>query len=398
MAQAFDGSEWAKKLDKTTREAVRSLLAFYDNEKTRDLDEDMGEIGDRYLALFVASFLKRAEYEIEYKDVEVAKRMEASRSITLSLDMKTVHAIFTDLYNELEKDEEFREFYIEYYNYMKGFSAKGSSSKDKSGEEDYRDLIKELEESLEKFERENKNNKTVYKMEVVTPVMTSTLRKLTLTVVKEEKRTDLLILDLGAKGAKKTDRIQITTHTGEGFIFEVEENNRAAYEASFKQITLVAQNNSENLFSVEETLFVCVDKKNDTIELGLHNRTTKLCGYFEKSARRIALVLNRMVVDDVDTFTIEDGFELKLAFNQKDPIPAHLSSDEITNALDLTVEDVEQIEERVEQIDYDVYISRAHNALRDTQVHSLYVKYQASCMELENVINELVYQYKQQYN
>ncbi|MBE6608673.1 MAG: hypothetical protein E7633_08985 [Ruminococcaceae bacterium] len=327
---------------------ILNILKLYTDEKLNDIPKDVEKIYDRYVKVFMKSLEEHANYESEKGEVKVGGDYMRARTVTVTVSEKTVVNIIKDLYKELKEDDDLRDKLKEYSDYFAslivelGYAA-SDDVEDFDIEQYYDDAIDSIGDAIETMEENMQKFKLVVKF--VTPTTSSTVLKIEVYARVDGEKIDIVTVDFGKGGIKKSDCIRIESN-GIEVKYEISENNSKEYSSSLKVSYGDGWMTIFKLF---------VDKKEDTYRITtpeeLGNVTIR--GTFEQKGDKTTIGLNKIKIGEQ---TI-DGFNIKITLDEKDSLPKIISKKNIKDVVKISEKDIERITENLEEFMTEIGLS-----------------------------------------
>jgi exonuclease VII small subunit len=336
-ADAFEKWDLIEDLE-IPEEAVKAITAIfeaYDDGEFDDIDKDIKKIADKYEKFIIKTIEDNAEYEAETESVKVGGDKMDARVITVTIDGEAMVAIVEALCEEIVNDDELRDTVEKYVDIIQpALDEAGLLEDDMDVMEYYDDAMEELEDAVKDIDDEIPEDVALV-LEVVTPKFIPKLMKLNVITVEDDKEMNVLTLDLGKDGMKKTNHIEVSVSDDYAtVIYDISENSKSAYEAEL----------SFEMNSAEVTVATIeINKDKDTFEFAVPMAELVVTGDWVTDGGETAITLDEIKVGDE---TI-DGVTVKLVINEKDKMPKPLDKGDVKNIFETKMEDFEKIVEKL---------------------------------------------------
>ena len=333
------GSEFS--VDKETFDQLIKMLELYTDEKLSEMPKDLEKVYERYMKVLVKSIEKHAKYESDKGEVKVGDDFMYARTITVTIDQKVILNVVKDLHKELKDDDDLRDMLVEYSDHFEGLLANfmvvpEGETKDFDIEEYYDKALKAMDEAIENMEESLPKFKVYVKF--VTPATSSKILKLGLSVRAEGQKAELLSIDFGKDGIKKSDCIKLEIGGAIEVKYEISENNSREYSSAIKM------NNGEKWITL---IKLTIDKKEDYFKLSspLLLGDASIRGSFEQKGDKTTIGLNKIKIGEQ---TI-DGFNVKITLEEKDSAGKIVAKKNIKDITKIKEKDIEKIASNLEE-------------------------------------------------
>ena len=290
-------------LDQTTFDMVGELLEALDEDMDEKMVEDVEKLLNRYTKKTWKLIGKYAEFDSENKDVRINKERKSARIITITLTADGVAAILEDLYDYLAKDDDLANLVAKYGDRFPTLLKELYQIDDAA--ETYDEFLVDLEEKMDAYVdsiEEYMDSDLV--VTVVTP--TSSAELLMLNV--EYDKTDLVKIQFGHEGARKTNCITVELGETTSYIYRVNKNDKKAFEA-------------ELLVNDDPWVTLKVDREEETYEL-LMADFWLLEGTVKSKGGKHTVTVDSMESMIIGVIIRYDRVGVSLTLNEKDKMPA----------------------------------------------------------------------------
>ncbi len=343
MASALEDSmfiDWYK-LDDNTKEALEKVLDSYDEGRDKELKKDLEKYIKKYMKTVVLAIEKNADYDVDDGRVKIGGEKVDARIIEVTIDADAIVGILEAVYDELKDDDKLRDTVVEYLeDYEDMLRESGAIAEDEDVKDFYKDLIRDFGEFIDYMDDSADDSEGSFIFEVVTPKMSSKLMQISVINDNGEDKNTLFTLDIGEKGIKKSEQISLIFTDHVTYTYKIKENNSKEYSAELKADR--GDDQTETLFKVS------VDKKDDSFKLVIDNVT--LSGDFIVKGKTTTITLNKIRAGEV---TVKD-IELTIIIKEKDKMPKPLDKKKVNNILEITEDDIKEIAENAENLDFDL--------------------------------------------
>ena len=329
-------------LDEETFDQLIKMLEIYTDEKLSEMPKDLEKVYNRYTKLIIKSIEKHATYESDKGEVKVGDDFMYARTVTVTIDQKVILNVIKDLHEALEDDDDLRDLLVEYADYFEGVATKLTGTpegevKDFDIEKYYDEALKAMDEAIENMEESLPKFKVYVKL--VTPATSAKILKLGVSVRAEGQKAELLSIDFGKDGIKKSDCIKL--EIGGGVVevkYEISENNSKEYSSAIKM------NNGEKWITL---IKLTINKKEDYFKITTPESLGDISirGSFEQKGDKTTIGLSKIKIGEQ---TI-DGFNVKITFEEKDSAGKIVAKKNIKDVTKIKEKDIEKIVENLEE-------------------------------------------------
>ena len=352
MKKAFENASWKNELDSEYVDMIAKLLEFYDGNEIDDAAADVKGLVERYVKVFWDALEDNAKYEEVTQDVMVAGEFVESRVITMTFDEKSVVGFCKDLYNAVKNDSELRALVVKYGDMLSEYTGATGSEIGSY----YDELLNELGNELENMDEYMTPGAFI--VEVVTPTNASTLRKLSVSWRDGDASAaaeTYLTLDLGKDGIKTTNYIKLNIMDEMALVYEITVNDANTYKSSMKLIsTYSSGKDTMTAFTVDW------NKSSGDFTLDIPEVEFVMGGNIKTAGDTTTIVINKIGYENE---VINKGFNYTIIVDENDPMPSVVNKNNVTNVLTLTIDELEAIVDRAEEVFKDVFGSNAEEAL-----------------------------------
>jgi len=310
-----------------------------DDDVLKDLEKDLTKVTERYAKVVIKSIEKHAEYESEKDDVKVSGKRIDARVITVEIDDKDLVKIMEDIVKELENDKELKKTIEKYSDYFEDALISAGALEDGKDLVDYYDeLVEQLSEAVEEMDDTIPEDSGMI-MELVTPNLSAKLLKLSVYGMTDGKKGDKIVgLDVGEKGIKKTDTIEIEVGESTSYTFEISENTSAEYSASLE---MTAYGTTSKVLKID------VDRKDKDFKVSFPDLNSIVVrGSYKKSSGRLELSLDSIKTSEEE---IKD-IDVTLILDEKDSPKNIIAEKDVKNILSITEADITKIGGNLEKL------------------------------------------------
>ena len=328
-------------LDEETFDQLVKMLEIYTDEKLSEMPKDVEKVYKRYMKVLVKSLEKHAKYESDNGEVKVGDDFMHARTITVTIDQKVILNVVKDLYEELRDDDDLRDMLTEYSDYFEGIAATlvgapEGEIKDLDIEKYYEDALDAMSEAIENMEESLPKFKVYVKF--VTPATSPKILKIGLSVRAEGQKADILTIDFGKGGLKKSDCIKLEIGGVVEVKYEISENNSKEYSSAIKM------NNGEKWMTL---LKLTINKKEDYFKITTPEEIGNLSirGTFEQKGDKTTIGLSKIKIGEK---TI-DGFNVKITLEEKDSAKNIVAKKNIKDVTKIKEKDIEKIASNLEE-------------------------------------------------
>ncbi len=367
---AFDsGSDY--ELDEETTDIITILCRIYDDAQDKKVAEEVEEILTSYVELILDSIAEHGEVEGDKDSVKIHGKKVDARVITIEIDAECIINVARDLCDELQEDKRIQKFikkygglvddYVEGTVYEELISESDMDDATEAINKAYEDAIDMFDEGLSEIEEnmdEIPDDLGSVVIEMATKKASSTLLALNVSTDMYGEKQEILDLQLGEDGAKKTDLITLSIMEDMAVVeFEVEQDDKNGYKSS---MTVEADgevicsfdidlDNKSKEFSISvsaegETYAVIGDysKKGDTQTFDIKDVT------YTSSYGTESLLAD---IIDLDETGVDFTFKIIICENDK---PDPLSKGDVKSVFKLDEDDFEDMTKAVEDLAEDL--------------------------------------------
>ena len=348
------GSDYA--LPEEVYDALVTMCKFADGDLPESLEKDLTDVVKRYTKELKGWIKEHAEFKSETKEIDLADDEANARVIYIIITPDTLCGIMEDFYEYLEDDKKLRDLVVEYYEELAGLlEMTGEFDEDMDIEDVYDDAIEQLgeaiDEMVETIDEEDEDSFVAICM--ATPKMSAKLLKLWVIAGEDVKDYDdeddveeLISIDFGTKGVKKTSQIVIeAAGTKVKYIVDTETKGVTEYKLQagdeFK-LSLKLDEKKEK-FQAQVTV---TEYTYDYWEGSKEVKTTYAVeGKYAVSKDTSTWELGKVKVDGEAIEGLD--LDVKLTFAKKDKMPAPAKN--INSILDIDEDKVEEIIENAQE-------------------------------------------------
>ncbi len=364
-------------LDEEISDGIKILCRIYDDAQDKALVADIEEILRSYTEILMNSISKNADMEKENGSVKVHGEQVNARIVTIEIDAECIYNVACDLYEELKEDNRIPKLIKKYgklaEKYVEGTVLEGELQHHFGEDEDddfvdvlletYDDMLDDLDNVLDELEDALDDADGVkIVVEMATKKTSSDLMALTVTAKADGEKMELVDVQIGAAGAKKTNKITVEIMQEMTVEFAVKQDDKDGYKAEF-----TVEEDDEELLNV----FAKIDKAGGKFSFGMSmdGETYEVTGKYEKSGKKHTFDFKDIVYTDysgekismVDSMLAEaEGadieFELKVIISENDK-PKPIAKGKVKSVFELDEDDFEDIQLAVEEL-----IAEAQNA------------------------------------
>ena len=300
-------------------EAYEKLIETLDQSLKFDkMRKDLEKIGKKYVKKIAKIVMNNAEYSSETKNEKLNGTKEKVRVITMEIDGEVMSNIISEVYDFLLEDNSLVK-HFEKYEDEYSLVTSSSLGDDKTLAEWYAETLENCEDQIDLLCDSVEESFSDIELEIATPKMQAKALKLTLKMEREE----LFVLDFGAKGAKKTDKVTLEVD-GSKYTYEIKEDTSKKYKAVFEC-------DGEQMASVN------VDRKEGEYKL-LIGSSYKVEGTLEKKGKNIQLTVDAITDEKLGSQLTTD---LTLNIKTKDKMPK--APKDYKTIADITEKDIDKL-------------------------------------------------------
>ena len=317
---AYDSDSEYSLYEVMDEEEYEKLLEMLDMDDTTDLADDANALIDHIVKSAWDIVVANAEFDAETEEVLVGGHRTTARVITITVEPDDIKLILDEFFTEvLAEDKKIAEFINKYDDTLAKLELYDTDEYS-SFYEFYTEAVEDLrvEGLYEICDELDYVDFDEFKVEIVTPAVSSDLLKLTLGYVYENQFTgeesddEFFVLDFGPKGAKKSDDIRISINEFDLRYLVSKDDDKAKTSRLYV--------NGEKLLEY--------NYKKDTkkFTLSFYNPTNyefKIFGTLEETKNTYSIKVNKVAID---YFYMEESEEysldLKITVVVGDAMPA----------------------------------------------------------------------------
>ena len=230
--------------------------------------------------------------------------------------------------------------------------------------EKYDEYLEDMGETLDDMEDSiDDADGSKIRIKMVTKTSSSDLMALSVEIREDGNKEEVIDVQIGAKGIKKSDKITVAVRGQQMLEFAVKQNDRDGYRAELT----VSQSESESV-----SVFVKINKEGSKFSVGLENKVTyseetttekySVEGKYEKSGKKHTFEFKDIVYTDAsgaEQSLIKDfmdaaeeeniEFEVKLIICENEK-PKPLSKGKVKSVFTLTEEDFDEFKLAAEEL------------------------------------------------
>lgn len=357
---AYDsGSEY--ELDEETADMIRIFCRIYDDAQDKKFSEEAQKIVEDYVKFVLDSISEHADIEKENDTVKINGDQVSARVIKVEIDAECICNVMADLHEKLSKDKDIPKFIKKYGNlieeYVADTSFEGMLQEELGEDEDeklvdaileaYDTMLDEMDTMLDEMEDslEYADNFKIV-LELATKKTSSDLMALNVAVKAEGEKMEILDLQIGKDGIKKTEKITVDIAGEFTAEFKVKQNDRKGYEC------VIEVGEDGEIFEA----YAKINKADEKFEFGaiIEGETYAIKGAYTAKGKTHTLDFKDIVYTDYtgekysmldEIFGSEDlgiDFELKLIICESDK-PKPIAKGKIKSVFDIDEDDIEDI-------------------------------------------------------
>ncbi len=375
-AKAFDSSIFAYdsgsdfELDEDISDSIKILCRIYDDAQDKKLVEDIEKVLEDYVKLIMDSIGEHADIEKENDTVKINGDQVSARVVTVEIDAECFYNVMVDVHEKLEKDKDIPKLIKKYGNlieeYVEGTSFEGMIQEGLGEDEDdklvdvvlesYETMIEDFGDMLDEIE-DNLDDADNFKIvvELATKKSSSDLMAFNVSVKTEYGKNEIIDVQIGKAGIKKTDNVKVEIAEMMTVEFKVKQNDKKAYKAEFT----VEEGETELA-----KLYAEIDKSGEEFEFGVevdgecyaiegdytkkgktHTLDFKDVVYKDASGEKISLI--NEFLGEAEELDID--FELKLILCENDK-PKPIAKGKIKSVFELNEDDFEDMQIAIEEL------------------------------------------------
>ncbi len=339
------GSDYAIE-DEEAYDAILRALESMDNS---DMSKDAEKLVKRLVQDAWDIVCDNADFESKNKKVRLNDGKKKVRVITVTVDADALSDMLADLYDYLLEDEEIPEFFEKHGEVLFTETSGGGYyigdmyfAHADSAVEAYKLFLEELEKEIDtlcdRIERSEYYKEI--KLEFVMSRTSNTLLKLTV----DSGDYEVLSVDFGSKGVKRTNEIAILVD-GVEIEYTVEQNDRKGYEARLE-------------LDGDEIIKISVNRSKETfaIYFDVDGNGARLGGTFHTDFGKTELTVNKLMLyesyystseRDYVEETFDYAVDITLEIRERDRMPS--APVEYETIADIKDSDIEKWMERIEE-------------------------------------------------
>ena len=376
---AFEsGSDY--ELDQEISDAITVFCRIYDDAKDKEAVEDIKELLESYVRVLMDSISKHAEIEKENESVKIHGDKVNARVITVEVDAECAYNVLCDLYDELKEDNRIPKLIKKYGKladkYVEDTSLEGAIQKELGEDEDddltdilleaYDDMLDDMDNMIDDAEDALDDDGSKIVVEMATKKSSSTLMALNVAVKEDGEKMELVDVQLGKDGIKKTEKI--TVEVMQEFVaeFAVKQDDKDGYKCEF-----TIEESEEEVAK----LFAKIDRAGGKFSFGAtaEGESYEITGKYDKSGKKHTFELKDAVYTDASgeqvsladefasmTLDVDLDVEIKVIICESDK-PKPLAKGKLKSAFTLEQEDFDDIKIAVEEL-----IAEAQNVFSES--------------------------------
>ena len=326
------------------------------------------------------SISKHAEIEKENESVKIHGDKVNSRVITVEVDAECAYNVLCDLYDELKEDNRIPKLIKKYGKladkYVEDTSLEGAIQKELGEDEDddltdilleaYDDMLDDMDNMIDDAEDALDDDGSKIVVEMATKKSSSTLMALNVAVKEDGEKMELVDVQLGKDGIKKTEKI--TVEVMQEFVaeFAVKQDDKDGYKCEF-----TIEESEEEVAK----LFAKIDCAGGKFSFGAtaEGESYEITGKYDKSGKKHTFELKDAVYTDASgeqvsladefasmTLDVDLDVEIKVIICESDK-PKPLAKGKLKSAFTLEQEDFDDIKIAVEEL-----IAEAQNVFSES--------------------------------
>ena len=347
-------------LDEEMRDLLRMVLEVYDDQAMQDdMQKDLTNIMDKYTKKTESLLDKYAEFDSDTDKVKVGGERINARIVTVTIDGEAMVQIAEEMIDMFKEDDELRDFVVEWFDYFSGLAGYylGTDMKDVDIDEMWDEMIEMLDE-VDVEEMMNIDEDMSVVLELVTPKMSNKLLKLTVTAKMDKEKQELICIDLGEGGVKKTDCVTVSSMGKEVCKYEIKEDSKSAYKASLTYKTEQYDYESYENKTVTATLFsIDVDRTKDTYKLKVPMGTSKdaesITVKGDISSSKNGASISVTGISGIEELPEDFKINVTITLKSGDKISGQLGKDNYDQIDDITLEVIDEWIVRLEDMGID---------------------------------------------
>lgn len=362
------GSEY--EFDEEMSDSIKILCRIYDDAQDKAAVEDIKELLTSYVELLMNSIRENADIEKENDKVKIHGESVNARVITVEIDAECIYNIADDLYKELKDDGRIPKLIKKYgklaEKYVEGTVLEGELQQHLGEDEDddfvdvlleaYDDMLDDLGNALDEMEESLEDADDVkIVVEMATKKSSSDLLALNVTAKADGEKMEIVDIQFGKDGIKKTDKITVEIMQEMTAEFAIKQDDKDGYKAEF-----IIEEGEEEILNV----FAKIDKSAGKFSFGatVEGETYEIKGGYEKSGKKHTFDFKDVVYTDYsgETFSLIDellaetgdvsiDFDLKVIICENEK-PKPLAKSKVKSAFELDEDDFEDLQLAVEEL------------------------------------------------
>ena len=332
-------------LDQKTFDRIKKVLEYVDDMDTESMTKDVEKMVTRYVKQGWKILEENAEYDSKTKKVSVGGSKIEARIITVTIDKYALIDMIEDVLDYVEDDDELYDYLAENYDQIAGLVDYGDimpQNFDKLWEE----TIKAVRETVSYIQQMQINDITV---ELVTPKFSSKLLKVSLLY----GGNTLGSLDVGEDGVKESEKITFTAR-GHEYVYEIKENSKDTFEATFTAPIYVWDSKTwESSYVKTEVLKLVVDYDDNEYKCSFNNVYSSGFVSGEIVKELFGFGPTTVTVDTVDIKGFVLKLDAELVFKNNDKMPK--PETDITSVLLITESDINKWMDKLDDYEEALY-------------------------------------------
>lgn len=342
---AFKNSIFAGKgeyaLPEDAQTMIANYLRGYDEGIYTKMSKDLNKLLKKYENKVYDLICKHGEFESKNTTIRVDGERVKVREITLVISPDAAVKIAEDLFEFVEKDKKLESFFIDYVDFFsEALEATGSIDDDFDAQEAYDDFLEMFEDAIDEFS-EIVDDSDDEDIEIVAAVAAGTSKLVRFSI--ESDGYTMIEVEFGKKGAKKSNKISITSNESNSYIYEVKKNSLTEFKAS-----LVHE--YEDYWddeTVEYEIFsIDINKSRGSIKVSADEGYYVVKGSFKSGLLKTEIGIDSITVGD----SKNKDFTINVTIKKFDFINGQLKKDDYATIDDITGKKIEEIIENIENI------------------------------------------------
>ena len=243
-------------LDEETYDNIVSILENIEN--INDLSADVNKTAEKVIEDILNIFIDNAEFSSKKTSVRINREKTNVRQITIEVDGDAMSTIIMETYDYLRDSKDISKLLSDYDDLIYSIlETTGSSDEYDSAAEAYEEFFENYEEYVEDLCDSIEENFEGLVITISTPKRQAKILKLEI----EYDGAEILTIDCGKKGIKKSDAISIEV-LNTTISYKISEDSNKAFKAKFE----LENGNGDNY-----TVSVEIDKKADSYRVVYNN-------------------------------------------------------------------------------------------------------------------------------